>query len=474
MSEVRVRFAPSPTGSLHVGNARTAILNWVFARRHGGKLILRIEDTDQERSSKESEKSILDDLRWLGLDWDESPYAGGDYGPYRQTERAQAGIYQKAVDTLKDAGRAYPCFCKAEDLDAERETKKAAGESLHYSGKCRNLADEEVEQRIAAGEEYAIRFRPTGEAIIIEDLALGEVKFEGDVLDDFILLRSNGLPSYNFAVVVDDSAMAITHVIRGNDHMSNTPKQVALMQALDCDLPKFAHIPMILGDDGARLSKRDGATSVGEFRDMGILANTLVNFLSLLSWSSPSGEEILGRDQLTKEFDFDRISKSAARFDRDKLKWMNGMYIRQLTPEKLAEMLRPLVQGPDDAMLRNIAKVIQPKLEFLNDATELSVQFTEAPVLTDEAKAQIANADAQKVLELFRDGFQAAGEYSEDELKGIIKNVQTTAGVKGPGLWKPLRIAITGEEHGPELVQVIEVIGFTGCAQRCVSALEQG
>ena len=325
---VRVRFAPSPTGKLHIGGARTAIYNWAFARAMGGKFILRIEDTDPERSTEENTQIILRAMRWLGLDWDEGPEVGGEFGPYHQTERFDT--YTAALETLKERGAVYPCFCTKEELDAKRE---AAGESYAgYDRTCRNLSAEEAQARIAAGEPHVWRLKvPENHGPIeFDDAVYGHMSFPADVMDDMILVRTDGTPTYNFAVVCDDANMQITHVIRGDDHLSNTPRQILIYEALGLEAPTFAHLSMILGADGKKLSKRHGATSVEEYKAQGFLPDTMVNFLALLGWSLDGETTVISRDVLCEKFSLDRITKKDAVFDETKLEWMNGQYIKAM------------------------------------------------------------------------------------------------------------------------------------------------
>ena len=311
MTPLRVRFAPSPTGNLHVGNARTALFNWLLARRHGGTCVLRIEDTDIERSTAESERAIRDDLRWLGLDWDEGPDVGGPHAPYRQSERI--ADYAEAARSLLAAGKAYYCFCSADDLERERREALATGQPPKYSGKCRANDPTAAADRVRAGETTALRFAvPAGRSVTFRDLVRGEVTFETEVIGDPVILRSNGRPAYNFAVVVDDAAMEITHVVRGEDHISNTPRQILLYDALGLPSPAFAHLSLVLGSDHAPLSKRHGATSVAEFRDRGYLPEALVNYLALLGWSPGDSEELLDVTEMARRFELERVTHSAA------------------------------------------------------------------------------------------------------------------------------------------------------------------
>ena len=341
--ETRVRFAPSPTGHLHIGNARTAILNWLFAKHTNGKFILRIEDTDPERSVEKYIEQIYEDLRWLGLNWDEGPDISGPYGPYRQSQRFS--IYQKYAKQLIDEGKAYPCFCTPEELEQMRKESHAKGETGFYNRKCLHLSEEEKQKLLQEGRNPAIRFKvPDQTQVTFNDIVKDELNFDTENISDFVIMRSEGIPTYNFAVVVDDSLMKITHVIRGDDHVSNTPRQIMLYQAFGFELPQFAHIPMILGSDRTRLSKRHGATSLDQYRYQGYLPEALINFLSLLSWSSETGDEILSVERLIKEFDFNRISKSAAMFDFEKLNWMNGYYIRQANLNRIVELSIPYLK----------------------------------------------------------------------------------------------------------------------------------
>ncbi len=343
MSEnVRVRFAPSPTGKLHIGGARTAIFNWAFARAHKGSFILRIEDTDPERSTKENVDVILNAMRWLGLDYDEGPGKESSYGPYFQMQRMET--YAEALETLKEKGLAYPCFCTKEELDEKRTiAEKEQGGYSGYDRTCRDLPKDEVDRKLAAGVPHTWRLKvPLDHPdIVFDDAVYGKVSFPADVMDDLILVRSDGSPTYNFAVVCDDVNMAITHVIRGDDHLSNTPRQILIYEALDKPIPTFAHLSMILGLDGKKLSKRHGAASVEEYRDMGYLSDAVVNFLALLGWSLDGETTIMSRDLICSEFDLDRITKKDAIFDEVKLEWMNGIYIRELDAASWVDVSHP-------------------------------------------------------------------------------------------------------------------------------------
>jgi len=475
MSEVRTRFAPSPTGLLHIGNARTAVMNWLFTRHSGGKFILRIEDTDVERSTVESETAILNDLKWLGLDWDEGPEVGGDYAPYRQSERRNR--YDAVAQTLLDAGQAYRCYCTPEALETRREAMRAAGQNVQYDGQCRHLTEADREKLEAQGRESVIRFKVDADSASFQDLIRETVTFPGDTIGDFVLMRQNGMPMYNFCCVIDDHDMAITHVVRGDDHVSNTPRQVLIYQAMGWDVPVFAHTPMILGPDKQRLSKRHGATSVSQYEAEGYLPEALVNFLSLLSWSSASGDEILDRTRLIQEFDFARVSKSAAVFDTDKLRWMNGQYIRALSPEAFATAIQPfLVEAGltlSEAQIALIAPLFQEKVEVLSQIGEkVSVLFQEhATPENEEAAALIGEESAKTVFQTFIDETAALSSWQAEDFKAVMKAVQKASGVKGKGLWMPVRVALTGQVHGPDLSATAVFFGLEKCRRLMQEAI---
>lgn len=474
---VRTRFAPSPTGHLHIGNARTAILNWIVAKHWGGRFILRIEDTDQERSTATSETSILKDLQWLGLDWDEGPDVGGDAGPYRQSERI--ALYKEHLDQLLESGQVYPCYCTAEELEQRRSEQLARGEATLYNGHCRNLSDADRHHYQSEGRLPAYRFKAATECVTFEDLVRGSVTVQGDQLGDFVIARAGGMPMYNFACAIDDHLMSISHVVRGDDHVSNTPRQILIYRAFGWTPPQFAHIPMILGPDRQRLSKRHGATSVDQYREQGYLSDALVNFLSLLSWSSESGDEILTRERLISEFDFSRISKSAAVFDTVKLDWMNGMYIRGLDVSELSRLLFPILKGwgysiESEKALEPIASLIQEKIEKLSDAKEKAAVFFDEKVNVQdpEAKDVLKQAISNQVFQSFLDATDKLSELTRENFTLLMKSVQQSTGVKGKALWMPIRVALTGQLHGPDLAGTVEIFGINKCRKRIQQALE--
>ena len=470
MSKIRVRFAPSPTGSLHVGNARTALFNWLFARHHGGAFVLRIEDTDVERSEARYEAQLLQDLRWLGLEWDEGPDVGGPFAPYRQSEREET--YHRHAIQLLDAGHAYYCFCSQEQLEAEREEALKAGRQPHYSGRCRTRPREEAARKVAAGEPAAIRLAIGSGEFKWRDLVHGAMSFSSDVIGDFIIVRSDGHPAYNYAVVIDDHLMEISHVIRGDDHISNTPRQLALYQAFGWAPPEFAHLSTILGADRTRLSKRHGATSLQNFREMGILPEALRNYLALLGWSPADGvTEILSSGELIKEFSFDHVIKSPAVFDQEKLNWMNRHYIKETPPARLAETAAPFLAaagyikptaGPEamkwleqvlDAVLKNL-----DHLDQVPGASKLIFEYDAAKIVNgEETRHVVEDAGAREVLKAFIPKALAEKELSYERFRAITREVQKETGKKGKDLFHPVRVALTGAVSGPELEKLIPI-----------------
>jgi nondiscriminating glutamyl-tRNA synthetase len=478
---MRLRFAPSPTGLLHVGNARTALFNWLLARGQAGTFVLRVEDTDVARSTRASEDGIKDDLRWLGLQWDEGPDLGGPYPPYRQSERMDR--YQAAADRLIAEGRAYYCFCSAEQLEQERSAALAAALPPKYSGRCRNLSADEVAARRAAGEPAALRFQvPVDRDVTFNDLVRGAVTFQTSVIGDPVIVRSDGGPAYNFAVVVDDAEMAITHVIRGEDHISNTPRQILIYEALGWTPPIFAHLSLVLGPDHAPLSKRHGATSVSEFRARGYLPEALVNYLALLGWSPGDGEELVAADEMARRFDLTRVSHSAAVFDVEKLAWINRHYMKQATPARLATLVQPwfvrsgMAYDGSDGALQSIEAVLPMAVGAVDRLEEVPqrVTFVFAWDQAEAARLVEAEPDGAKVVRAFADAIADAGPLTKDTFRAAAARAREVTGVKGRALFHPIRVAITGWESGPELDLAIPAIdrvagllpGVPGCAER--------
>lgn len=465
---IRLRFAPSPTGQLHVGNARTALFNYLFARRHGGAFVLRIEDTDVERSTATSEASILEDLRWLGLSWDEGPDCSGPQGPYRQSERLD--LYRRAAERLQAQGHAYLCFCSAEELEADRQQAVAAKETPRYGGKCRDLTPAQVEARLQRGEQPTVRFRVRKGEVAFNDLVHGSKSFDTAQFGDFVLIRSNGLPSYNFAVVVDDADMRISHVIRGDDHLTNTPKQLLIYRALDLAPPQFAHLSMILGPDHARLSKRHGATSVRQFRDAGILPEALVNFLALLGWSPGDDRELLTMDELVREFALARVGKSAAIFNPEKLAWMNGVYLRNTPAERLWEQAAGYLvaagylpaENPASRRAQILAALdlVKGSLKTVKEIADLGpLFFRDDPGWTEETLTRLATPDSRRVAAALLDRLDPGVPLAPESVRTAMKAVQKELGLGGKQVYPVVRLAVSGREHGPELDRLFCVLG---------------
>lgn len=482
MSEIRVRFAPSPTGPLHIGGARSALFNWLFARRYGGKFIVRIEDTDLERSSRDSEENILASLRWLGLDWDEGVSVGGPNGPYRQTERLD--IYRQYAEQLMKSGWVYRCYCSEEELAAQREAQLAAGALVRYTGKCRNLTEEDRKRLEGEGRKAVLRFRvPAGKVITIRDKVRGDVSFDCNGIGDFIIVKSDGIPTYNFAVVVDDHLMGITHVIRAEEHLSNTPLQVLLFQALDWPVPDFAHVSLILGKDRSKMSKRHGATSIQQYRDMGYLPEALVNFLALLGWSPGTEDEVFTLEQLKEQFSLERVAKSPAVFDLEKLNWLNGYYIRHSSVERIAELAVPylqqagyLPQAVDDTMMekmRPVAVAVKDYLEYMAQVPEHAGVFFTDPNYSDPAAVEVlAQEQVPAVFGALRDKLAVTGSVlDEDGARAILKKLPKELGLGGKKVYQPLRVGLTGRTSGPELYHLLPALGAQKVVQRLEKAL---
>lgn len=466
----RVRFAPSPTGLLHVGNARTALFNWLLARGTGGRFVLRIEDTDVERSTEASATAILDDLRWLGLDWDEGPDVGGPYGPYRQSERLDH--YRAHAARLLESGAAYRCFCSADVLDAARARAIAAGQVPRYPGTCRALPAAEASARAEAGEPYAVRFRiPDVPAVRFDDAVRGPIVIETTMLGDFVLMRQSGLPAYNFAVVVDDVLMAITDVIRGEDHVSNTPRQLLLYEALGEQPPTFAHVSLVMGPDHAPLSKRHGATSVHEFRAQGVLPEALVNYLALLGWSPGNDEELLPVDELARRFRVAAVNRSAGVFDPDKLAWMNRHYQRQAAPDRLVDLLLPGLEADgairartDEgrAFVASLLPLVAGAVDRLQDAParlRAVFHYPDEQGLEAVATALLADTpEAPAVVEGLARALSGHVRLTRDGFRDVAQVVRQQTGVKGRALFHTVRVALTAADSGPELDLLIPAI----------------
>lgn len=470
LNQVRVRFAPSPTGELHIGGARTALFNWLFARQRGGRFVLRLEDTDLKRSRDELVEPLLDALRWLGLDWDEGPGVGGPYGPYFQSQRLD--LYAEHARRLLEAGSAYRCYCTPEELASRREEALAQGLPPRYDRRCRDLSPAREAALVAEGRRPVLRLKmPLEGTTVVSDLIRGEVAFEHAVLDDWVLVKSDGIPTYNFACVVDDATMRVTHVIRGEEHLSNTPKQVILYRALGYEPPLFAHLPMILAPDRSKLSKRHGATSVHEYRARGYLPEAVVNYLATLGWSPEEGEEILPREEIIRQFRLERVSKSAAIYDNEKLTWMNGQYLRAASPERLAEWALPFWQeaglvpaqaGPEvRAHLARIMAAMRERVRTLAEVPEATRYLFRADFSYDEkgvrkhfdrpGVADLLAAAAARLREVF--------PWDTATLEQAYRSLAAEKGVSAGELIHPTRLALTGRTVGPGLFDIMAILG---------------
>lgn len=484
---VRVRFAPSPTGKLHVGGARTAIFNWAFARANHGSFILRIDDTDPTRSTEENTQIILRAMRWLGLDWDEGPEVGGDFGPYAQTERA--AMYREALEQLIAKGAAYPCFCTPEQLEEDRQAARARKDPFQgYQRRCRDLDPDEARKRIEAGEPHVWRIKvPLDRGdVVVNDAVHGQVTFAARELDDFVIFRSDGTPTYNFATVVDDAAMKITHVIRGDDHLSNTPRQVMVYEALGAPVPVFAHISMILGTDGKKLSKRHGATSVEEYRDAGYLSDAFVNYLALLGWSPDGETTIVPRETLAKTFSLEHVSKNPATFDPKKLDWMNAEYINAMTDQDFANtILIPelidagLITKPEDrdeAWWLTLASIVKPRVKHLGEVVSVcGMIFSHADTLAYDEKAVSKGLAKEGMGSVLDAAQQALGTLSEDcwtetAIDAALEPLPEKLDMKKRLVFQAIRAAICGNLVSPPLGTTMQLIGRDDCLARIARA----
>lgn len=470
-SEVRVRYAPSPTGHLHIGNARTALFNYLFAKNQGGKFIIRIEDTDKKRNIEGGEQSQLKYLNWLGINWDESVDVGGDYGPYRQSERTD--IYKKYYEELLEKGLAYKCFCTEEDLEKEREEQLARGETPQYSGKHASLTIEEQQELEGQGLKPSIRFRvPANKEYRFNDMVKGDISFESEGMGDFVIVKKDGTPTYNFAVAVDDHLMKISHVLRGEDHISNTPKQMMIYEAFGWDIPVFGHMTLIVNENRKKLSKRDESIIqfIEQYEELGYLPDALFNFISLLGWSPGGEEEVYTKEQLIEIFDSARLSKSPAVFDTQKLAWMNNQYIKQLDLDQLIPLSLPHLykagKVTDDMneeakdRIHQLIALYQEQMSYGAEIVELTELFFKEDISYNrEAETVLEGESVPEVLKAFLTEIESAEDFSADQVKASIKAVQKATGQKGKNLFMPIRVAITGQTHGPDLPKSIAVLG---------------
>lgn len=468
---VRTRFAPSPTGSMHLGNARIAVLNWAVARHHDGAFVLRFEDTDVARHVETAGRDILEGLEWLGLDPDEGPDVGGDHGPYRQSERLER--YRRRADELTDAGLAYRCYCTDEELESRREEALARGEQPIYDGRCRNLGPDGERKLRDEGREAAIRFAVDPGPVRVVDRVRGEVEVDSAEFGDFVILRSDGRPTYNFAVVVDDVAMRISHVIRGVGHLANTPRQLLVYRALRAEPPEFVHIPHVLAPGGDRLSKREGARSLSNYRDDGYHPHAVINYLSLLSWSSPSGDQFLTRERIVSEMDLDRLGVADAEVDPEKMKWLSGRHIREESVEQLVERLRPFL--PEELALsgrdeRALAEVLRERIQLLTEAAAEAHRLFAPPSPDGKAADALAAPQAGPALAAVAEAWRASPAWTRAELRDRLGAAAKACGVSGREFYHPLRAALTGVLEGPELADVGYAIGRERALRRLENA----
>lgn len=471
-SGVRVRYAPSPTGHLHIGNARTALFNYLFARHHGGQFIIRIEDTDLKRNVEGGEESQLKYLKWLGMDWDEGIDVGGAYGPYRQTERLD--IYRTYWQELLDKGLAYRCYCTEEELEEERESQIARGETPRYTGKHRDLTPDQCSAFEAEGRVASIRFRvPEDKTFTFDDIVKGSISFNTHDTGDFVIVKKDGIPTYNFAVAIDDHLMEISHVLRGEDHVSNTPRQLMIYEALGWEAPQFGHMTLIVNENHKKLSKRDESIIqfIEQYDQLGYLPEALFNFISLLGWSPEGEEEMFVKDELISIFNAERLSKSPAVFDTQKLAYLNNHYIKHADPERIAKLAIPHLQrsgclpqelnAEQEAWANSLVALYQEQLNSASDIVELSEMFFRSDIeLDEEAKAILAEDQVPTVLSAFLAKVENTDEFTAANMAVLIKEVQKEAGFKGKQLFMPIRVALTGQTHGRDLNQTIYLLGL--------------
>jgi nondiscriminating glutamyl-tRNA synthetase len=472
---VRVRFAPSPTGWLHVGGARTAYFNWLFARQRGGQFVIRIEDTDVERSNVESEAEVLRDLDWLGLDHDEGPVRGGPYGPYRQSERLV--LYREQAQALVEHGRAYLCFCTDAELEERRRAALASGQPPHYDGRCRSLSRAEREAKSREGREASVRFSVESRSWLLSDEIRGDVEFPAGMVGDFVLLRSNGLPTYNFAATVDDAAMHITHVIRAEEHLPNTPRQLMLYEAMGKTSPRFAHVPLILNRDRTKMSKRGGEVSVavGDWRIAGFVPEALLSYLALLGFHPGDEREILSRAELLESFALERVGKSGSIFDPDKLRWVNAHYLHHATGAMLARwgeaFLPDAARGRPRHELERWLEFVRGNLATLADIpTELEPFLEDHVRFDDAARAALAMPQATELCSALARELENVAEWNAESIKSTVQALGERFGLKGRALFQPVRAGLTGRTHGPELPALAELMGKSRCLSRLRSA----
>jgi len=482
--KIRVRFAPSPTGMLHIGGARTALFNWLYARHYNGTFVLRIEDTDQVRSTEEAVNVILEGMKWLGLDWDEGPGKGGEYGPYYQMKRLH--LYQKYAKQLLKDKKAYYCYCTREELAESREKQSKEKKSLKYDRHCLNLSEEDKKRYEAEGRKPVIRLKIPAREIAFNDLLRGEVTFDGGLLSDFVIMKSDGIPTYNYAVVIDDALMKITDVMRGDDHISNTPKQIVIYEALGFDVPKFAHIPMIMGEDHAKLSKRHGAASVMEYQKMGYMPEALVNYIAHLGWSPGNDREIFSVEEIAKEFSLDKISKHAAVFSMEKLNWFNSEYLKKMSIDQLTGLLLPYLKevnyiaekelSPEKfEWLKKIVNLMHGRFRNFSQFIEFTDYFfTDKIDIEPEAFQTVLNKDGvTEILTALKEKLLTVECWDESNLEIVVRSVASSLQIKAGKIIHPTRASLTGKKIGPGLFELMVFLGKEKNIQRLENALEK-
>lgn len=479
--EVRVRFAPSPTGYLHIGGARTALFNWLFARSQGGKLVLRIEDTDQDRLKEDSVSQIITSLKWLGLSWDEGPEVGGPVGPYFQSERFD--IYRKYCQQLIDEGKAYYCFCSAEDLAEQREKQRALKQPFHYARTCRDIPPEEAKKRVENGESYSVRIKvPLEGTIGFHDMIHGDIQFDVNQYDDFVIMKSSGIPTYNFAVVVDDHLMGMTHVLRAEEHVSNTPKQLFIYQALGWEAPQFGHMPMILAPDRSKLSKRHGATSVEEFRSQGYLPEAIINYLTLLGWAPGNDEEIFSLEDTVKVFDFSKMSQKAAVYDVKKLTWMNGQYLSSLPLDRIVEAAIPFFKEKglvDDAYLAahkdyfaHLVDVVRVRVKTLAEVADASTYFfKDLDGYEEKGVEKHFKPGNASLLRKCHDKMAALPVFDLATTEQAYHEIADEMDISFGKVIHPTRLALTGRTFSPGMFDVMVLLGREKTLERLEKAI---
>jgi len=468
--EIRVRFAPSPTGPFHIGGARSALFNWLLAKKYGGKLVMRIEDTDLDRSTKESEENINEALAWLGITWDEGVDVGGPYGPYRQTERLNT--YRAYTEQLLAEGKAYHCYCSEDELEAARQEQHGRGETPRYNGRCRQLTETEIAQFVQEGRRPTVRFHVLeNKQIVFKDMVRDTISFDSNGVGDFVIVKSDGIPVYNYAVVIDDALMHITHVIRGEEHLSNTPRQVVLYEALGFTPPEFGHISLILAKDRSKMSKRHGATSVDQYRKLGYLPEAIVNYLALLGWSPVGEEEFFSLHQLIEQFSMERVAKSPAVFDVDKLNYISAQYIKKASPEVVTELALPHLReaGYIGAEISTIEKawliaVVGELREYISYGAgignHIDIFFKDDIKFENEEAAEIMrDTDIPQVMDSFREKLQALEVVDAPSVKALLKSITKELKLGGKKVFMPIRVVLTGKMHGPDLDKIISLIG---------------